>query len=117
MNCERLFGMLRIKLLVFLVMIFQQPMCQNVALGQSSSLAGCVTPADRALATAWMADHFDDRADSLPFSFKYGQTSSRNVLRHWDANKTSDKIGESQTRHTYSLLSIPIQSLKSAQLR
>jgi hypothetical protein len=52
MNCERLFGMLRIKLLVFLVMIFQQPICQNVALGQSSSLAGCVPPANRALTNA-----------------------------------------------------------------
>ncbi len=116
MNCECLFGMLRIKLLFFLVIMFHQLICPNVALGQSSGLAGYMTPAERALATDWMSDHFGDRAGSLPFSFKYGQTSSRNVLRHWDA-KTPVKKSTTVKHVTPTLFLMLIQNLKSAQLQ
>ena len=70
----------------------------------ATDLAGFVTESERELARAWMAAHLGGSAAGLPFSFQYGDASSRGFLDGWDAQHTSETIDKSRTRHTLTLV-------------
>jgi alpha-galactosidase len=57
-------------------------------------------PDEMAVSKEWVKANFGPMASALPFSFKYGDQSSAELLMKWKAERVSDELDEFRTQRT-----------------
>lgn len=66
-------------------------------------LAGIVTSAELEGSHSWYQAHFQKGPAALPFSFLYGERSSRELLADWTLTTDEKPLGANRTEHTLTL--------------
>ena len=51
------------------------------------------------IAKEWFANHFESDVSRLPFSFNYGEQSSKDIVTNWNIQRSQNRIDKNRTKH------------------
>ncbi|MEM8944705.1 MAG: hypothetical protein AAGD11_05925, partial [Planctomycetota bacterium] len=75
----------------------------DASCSSAGALSGPVTEAELARSKQWAVGKFSGKVTELPFSFVYGDQSSRDLLPNWTRTAESKSLDEHRTQHRVTL--------------